>query len=289
MLKGPQIESLPDGFRYVTAITKPQIQKMLSDGILQYELFSEQVCEVEADRLRYVLRRNPLRAEQIAETRRSKLDALTKTATERTQYLAEHPRADAQKALAKVLSRIKKLKADKWLSATEKGRVISIDKDDDALSQVALLDGCYVVKSDVSKDQADAQTLHDRYCDLEVVERVFRTMKTAHLEMHPVFVKKKASTEAHVFVVMLALLLQRELEKCWSKLDISVQEGIDELAAIHMQEVKLGTTRIVDIPTPNKIGKQLLSEASVQLPTVLPVKTANVHTKKKLQSERKRH
>ena len=120
-----------------------------------------------------------------------------------------------------------------------------------------------------------------------MVERAFRTMKTTHLEMRPVFVKKASSTKGHVFVVMLALLLQRELERCWIDLDVTVGEGIDELAAIHMQEVKLGDATIQDIPKPTPLGKRLLNNAAITLPTVLPKATANVHTKKKLPSERK--
>lgn len=288
MLKGPQIESLPEDFRYISAITKPQIQKMLSEGTLQYELFTDHVCEVEDDGVRYILRRNPIRAEQIAMSRESKRDSIVIAAEERTKYLTEHPGAKVSKALEKVTAKIKKLKADKWLTATEKDRVISIETDEDALSQAALLDGCYVVKSDVPKEDADAQTLHDRYCDLEMVERSFRTMKTSHLEMRPVFVTKTVSTQGHVFVVMLALLMQRELERCWVDMDITVKEGIGELASIHMQEIKLGGATIQNIPNPTKLGKQLLDRAAVTLPTVLPKFTANVHTKKKLPSERKR-
>jgi len=285
MLKGPQIEALPDDFRYITAITKPQIQKMLGKGTMQYELFTDHVCEVDDGGVRFILRRNPIRAEQIAMSRESKRDSIVKVAEAQTKYLTEHPRAKASKALGKVTAKIEKLKAGNWLTATEKDRVISVETDEDALSQAALLDGCYVVKSDVPKEDADAQTLHDRYCDLEMVERSFRTMKMSHLEMRPVFVTKRVSTQGHVFVVMLALLLQRELERCWVDMDITVEEGIDELASIHMQEIKLGAT-IQNIPKPTKLGQQLLDNAAVTLPTVIPKTTANVHTKKKLPSER---
>ena len=205
---------------------------------------------------------------------------------ENLAWLAEHPRANTSKARAKVTAKIVKLKADTWLTAKENDRVISVEKNEERLSEVALLDGCYVIKSDVPKDDADAQTLHDRYCDLEMVERAFRTMKTTHLEMRPVFVTKKTSTRGHAFVVMLALLLQRDLERCWVDMDITVEEGIDELSAIHMLEVKLGQATIQDIPKPTKLGKLLLDKAAVTLPTVLPKNTANVHTKKKLHSER---
>lgn len=286
MLKGPQIDKLPDDFRYITAITKPQIRKMLEARVLQYELFTDIVCEVEYSSVRYVLRRNPMRAEQIVMTRQSKLESILKLVKERNNYLAEHPRATIDAALKKVSAKIKKLKTEKWLNATATQRVITIEKDESALEQAALLDGCYVIKSDVPKEFADAKTLHDRYCDLENVERAFRTMKTAHLEMRPVFVRKIKSTKGHAFVVMLALLLQRELERCWADLDLTVEEGIDELAAIHMEEVRVGSTRIENIPTPNKIGRKLLKKAGITLPSVLPSRTANVHTKKKLSSER---
>ena len=82
MLKGPQIKSLPNDFRYITAITKPQIQKMLSTGALQYELFAETVCEVEDQGIRYVLRRNPIRAAEISMTRLSKHGTVKKVAAD---------------------------------------------------------------------------------------------------------------------------------------------------------------------------------------------------------------
>jgi transposase len=286
MLKGPQIDSLPDDFRYITAITKPQILKMLEDRIIQYEFFTERVCEVESNGVRYILRRNPIRAEQISMTRQAKQAAVEKFSVERNKYLAEHRKASVGAALKKVMAKIKKLKCDKWLLATASQRGITIDKDEYALEQVSLLDGCYVIKSDVSKDNAQTQTLHDRYCDLEIVERAFRTMKTVHLEMRPIFVRKENSTKGHAFVVMLALLLQRELEGCWADLDITVEEGIDELASIHMEDVHIGSTCIQNIPMPNIIGKQLLEKARITLPSVLPSRTADVHTKKKLPSER---
>jgi hypothetical protein len=287
MIKGPQIDMLPDDFRYITAITKPQIQKMLLKGTLQYTLFDKQVCEVALDKIRYIMRRNPVRAEQLAEGRESKVVSLRKFAVDKTQYLAEHPRASIKTALGYVRAKIKRLKADPWLKAIKKKRTITVEIDKAALSKTALLDGCYVIKSDVSKTDADAQTLHDRYCDLENVERSFRTIKTTHLELRPVFVQKEKSTRGHVFVVMLALLLQRELEKSWQDLDITVKEGIDELAKICMQEVSFGKASVQNIPTPGKMGVQLLSKVGVSLPSVLPSLKPNVHTKKKLQDERK--
>jgi len=286
MIKGPQIDSFPDDFRYITAITKPQILKMIKDSIIQYELFSEHVCEIENNGVRYILRRNPIRAEQISINRQSKQSTVERFLIDRNKYLAEHPKASVSAALKRVKAKIKKLKCEKWLFANVKQRVIVIDKNEDAIEEIALLDGCYVIKSDVSKANAETQTLHDRYCDLESVERAFRTMKTAHLEIRPIFVRKEENTKGHAFVVMLALLMQRELERCWADLDITVEEGIEELASIYMEELHIGSVCIQNIPTPNAIGTQLLENAKITFPSVLPSRTANVHTKKTLPSER---
>ena len=287
MLKGPQIAALPDDFRYVTAISKPQIRKKLCNKIFQYDLFTKKVVEIREGGVRYVLRCNPIRKKEIARNRESKFDSTKKFADKQTKYLEDHPRASATKALEKVNAKIKQLATVKWLLAKEKQRVIIIEKDEEALSEESLLDGCYVIKSDVPEEDADAQKLHDRYCDLEMVERAFHTMKTSHLELRPVFVKKKTSTQGHVFVVMLALILQRELENAIRDMNLTVQEAIDELGAIRMQEVKLGDVVIQNIPIPTEIGKEVLKNASITLPKVLPKTTAHVHTKKKLQSERK--
>jgi hypothetical protein len=286
MLKGPQIEALPEDFRYITAISKPQIVTMLTTGVLQIELFSNQVCEVERDGIRYVLRRNPVRAQQMSESRIAKHRAILKAAQVQNEYLSEHPRAVASVALNKITSKIKGLKANGWLCAIEKERKITISQDEFSLANAALLDGCYVIKSDIPKSHADTQSLHDRYCDLENVERAFRTMKNTHLELRPIYVRKKASTKGHVFVVMLALLLQRELERCWSELNLTVDEGIDELGAIHTEEIRIGGTIINHIPKPNERAAKILAKASVVLPKALPQTHARVHTIKKLHSER---
>ena len=63
-------------------------------------------------------------------------------------------------------------------------------------------------------------------------------MKTGLLETRPVFVRKEKRTRGHVFVVMLAYILIHELQKLWSHLDVTVQEGITELATIDSLEIK---------------------------------------------------
>jgi hypothetical protein len=59
MVKSKGKQALKDAsLRYITALTDPQIRRLLAEGTLQLGLFHEQVCEVEAGRVRYLLRKN---------------------------------------------------------------------------------------------------------------------------------------------------------------------------------------------------------------------------------------
>src|SRR5919198_2262837 len=112
MIKGQQIADLAQqGCHYITAITKPQIEKLLRTGTLQMDLFDQELAEVLADEgIRYVLRRNPVRAQEVRETRHAKLVKLQAQVTKQTQYLQEHPRANAQGALQKLAASAAKMR-----------------------------------------------------------------------------------------------------------------------------------------------------------------------------------
>ena len=76
MIKAPQRAELGAAdFHYITAITKAQIDALIAAGVLQMDLFEETLAEVEGeDGERYVLRRNPARAAELAASRQDKLD-----------------------------------------------------------------------------------------------------------------------------------------------------------------------------------------------------------------------
>jgi hypothetical protein len=63
MVKSKGKQALQEaGLHYISALTDPQIRKLLSEGTLQMGLFHEEVAEVEDGKLRYVLRKNPAEA-----------------------------------------------------------------------------------------------------------------------------------------------------------------------------------------------------------------------------------
>ncbi len=152
----------------------------------------------------------------------------------------------------------------------------------------AQLDGCYVIKTDLPVSAVSRQEVHDRYKDLTQVEQAFRTCKTIHLETRPIHVRTEAHTRAHVLVVMLAYLIRRVLSRAWVALDVTVEEGLQQLKALSSTEMKSkGGGSCLRIPRPNPACRDLLQALDIRLPDVLPNVKVRVDTRKKLQERRK--
>lgn len=290
MLKSTQIEKLNDAsFHYVTAITKPQIETLLKDGILQLSLFDEDICEVKLEQIRYILRRNPFRAQEIAEVRADKFNALTQRAEMSNSYLSEHSRAKVHVAERDVGEYAEKLKISEWVEIRGEGRKILVTQDKAKLKKISLLDGCYVIKSDVPSDMATAEQLHARYKDLGKVEKAFRTMKSAYLELRPWFVRTAAHTRAHAFIAMLAYRIEIELEKAWCNFDLTVEEGLNDLSSLCSIEVNIAEGGYLTIPEPRESVAALIVACGATLPVVLPRRNSEVATKRTINSRRKKY
>jgi hypothetical protein len=289
MIKGQQVEDLAkQGFHYITAITKPQIEKLLRTGALQMDLFDQEVAEVLADEgIRYVLRRNPVRAQEVRDTRPAKLATLQAQVAKKNQYLTDHPRAKVQGAVQKLMASAQKLRIADWVELTVAERSITLALNEDAQTEAAKLDGCYVLKTDLTPQQANKELVHDRYKDLASVEQAFRTCKTAHLAVRPIFLRREARTRAHAFVVMLAYQIIQYLASCWSPLDITVEEGLHALTTLCLVEVSpTNAPSYHCIPTPRDAIALLLHSADITLPKAFSLSGVRVSTRKKLQSER---
>jgi len=289
MIKSGQIENLSEaGFHYITAITKSQIRALIKRNVIQLGLFDEELCEIEHGGVRYILRKNPIRADEMAKTRASKLAAVRDMAEKQNQYLAAHPRADVYRAWRLVSEKEGRLGLSDWVTVKAKDRRIIIEVDEEYLAEIAELDGCYVIKTDLPDEAADMDTIHDRYKDLAQVERAFRNMKTGHLEVRPVFVRNAERTRAHVFIVMLAYRLRLVLEEAWRFLDITVEEGLKQLSTLCAIQTMIGAEAgCLSVPTPRDSVAELFKALDISPPQTLPRRKGKVDTKRKLQSRRK--
>ena len=295
MIKSTQIKDIQQsGLNYITTITKPQIEALINKGIFQLELFTDELAEVtdQAERVRYILRRNPLRAEEIKLSRQSKFQSIEHKLEQSNRYLAEHPRAKAEVQKKVVTNYIKKLKMDKLaeVRTVKDKRELEIYKNESALEEAAMLDGCYVIKTDLVHSPGDKkEEVHSRYKSLALVEWAFRTEKS-QLGIRPIFLRKEHRTKAHLMVCMLAYKIEKYLRECWKDMDVTVEEGIEKLCSIVGMKTELALGKqVIWLPEPDELNRQLLSRANVTLPTYLPTNETIVSTNEKLTKHRKRH
>ena len=82
--------------RYITALTDPQIRGLLKRKILQLELFSEQLCEVEDHGVRYVLRKNETEAARERHRLDDKLAKLEKKIAARNEETKKKQRCQPE-------------------------------------------------------------------------------------------------------------------------------------------------------------------------------------------------
>jgi hypothetical protein len=158
------------------------------------------------------VRRNDTVRVREGRRRDAKLAQLQAKLEARNASVEKARRASAEKGLASLQRWVKGHQLGKFVTLTLDGRVILCAIAADAMAEDALLDGCYILETDVPQALMDAATVDERYRDLQKVERNFRTVKTAFLDLRPIFVRQANRTRAHVFVALLALKVTRQFE-----------------------------------------------------------------------------
>jgi transposase len=291
MIKTSIIDELEkqEGFHYITALTAPQIKTLMKNDIIQLSLFDQHLVEVsdQEENIRYILRRNPVRAKEITLSRQGKLSTVKTLVENKNLYLQQHPKAQVDISARDITTKIKQLKLDTWLSVSSQNRTLTLTTSEDLLAETSKLDGCYVIKTDLKKEIADTQTVHDRYKDLAQVEWAFRTSKTFELEMRPINVRKEKRTRGHILVVMLAYMIVKELGRLWTMVDLTVEEAINELSTLCLTEMCDNGVAVCNlIPAPRESVRRLLDDAKVVLPPILPNNGVIVATRKKLPENR---
>lgn len=225
-------------FRYVTALTEPQVRAMLKAGKLQMGLFDEQPAEVEVAGKRYVLRRNPQTQAREAARRADQWQRVQAWMAKRNQAVEQKARCQPGSSLRQAQKLLAKYRLNGWVSVALEGRQLVWREEAEARAAAAQLDGCYVVESDLPVAAATTQQVHDRYVSLTAVERDFRTLKTGLLKIRPVFLRKADRTRGHALVSLLALKLARELDRRVAPLGLTIPDAVDRLKGVRL--VRLG-------------------------------------------------
>ena len=266
-----------EGIRYITALTEPQIRRLLKRDVLQLDLFEEQVWEVQADEKRYLLRKNPAEARKTQHRLDDKLTTLQALVTARNAKVAASPRCQPAAGLRGLQRWVKRHKLHPLVTLGLDGRQLTLQVDATAHAQALELAGCYVLETDVPAEKLDTQSAHDRYKDLARVEQDIRLLKTGLLEVRPVFVRKAPRTRGHVVVCLLALKLAREVQRRLTATfgttkddphGVTVHDALDTLHRLCLLTYPVDDTHSVTrLPRPDAYQTQILEALQVSLPS----------------------
>lgn len=263
---------------YITALTDPEIRRLLKQGTLQLGLFHEQICEVEAEGVRYVLRKNE--AEATREWRRveDKLRKLEARVAARNQKVKDSPRCQPEAGRRTLEDWAARHKLMSLVKLKLEDRTLLLECDLAATAKSLELAGCYVVTSDVAKQNLSAQQVHDGYMSLQKVERDFRAIKTGLLEVRPIFLRDENRTRGHVLCCMLALKLSREMEwrlrTQFGTTDrhphaITLPDALTALSSLCLLHYCIDEkTMVTKLPQPTANQKQILKALGLSLPAM---------------------
>ena len=277
MVKSKGKQALEEaGLRYISALTDPQIRRLLKEGTLQMGLFHEQVCEVEADGVRYLLRKNEDEAAREQHRLEDKLAKLSGKVEQRNEQVEKSPRCQPEAGPRNLQVWVARHKLTGLVELHLEGRTMVLQRNPAAIDRAMELAGCYVVVTDVPKQNLSGQEVHDSYLSLQKVERDFRQMKTGLLEVRPVFVRKESRTRGHVFCCLLALKLSREMERrlqaVFGTTDvnpyaITLGDAMAALSRLCLLEYAVDEkTTVTRLPRPDGRQKEILQALGVTLP-----------------------
>jgi len=149
--------------------------------------------------------------------------------------------------------------------------------DEEAKRKSLELAGRYALVSDAGKETLSTEQIHDSLMALQKVERDFRTMKTGLLEIRPVFVRIESRTRGHVFRSMLALKLQREMERGLAavfgatdagRYAVTVPDALASLRRLTLLHYKVDDKiAVTRLPMPGRQQRRILDALKVPIPS----------------------
>ena len=231
MITSARIEALRDlgGLGWLTALRAPQIKALAEDqGPLQMSLFDEvNFCELtdpDYPNERLVACRNPL----LAIERTRKREALLSSTEAAVAPIVARVKAGRLKGkeeiafrLAKVLNKLKMEKH--FISEIADDRLVVV-RNEDSIKAEAALDGIYVLRTTIGRDELDAAGVISAYKDLAGVERDFRSMKVIDVELRPVHHRLEDRVRSHAFICMLSTYLAFHLRRSLAPLTFTDTE-----------------------------------------------------------------
>ena len=206
------------GFGWITALRAPAVQALYEEGVLQMSLFDEQgLAEISSSGLpgeRLVACRNP----QLGAERARKREALLQATERELQKIVKaterekRPLRGAEKIGVRVGRVLGRFKVGKHFRLEITDAAFRFERDPERIEEEARLDGIYVIRTTVPKEEMTAEAAVAAYKSLSQVERAFRSSKT-DLDVRPLHHHTEPRVRAHVLLCMLAYYVEWHLRR----------------------------------------------------------------------------
>jgi hypothetical protein len=261
-----------DIVKVISALSHGSIQKLNDKGTIQMSLFDENnIVEIIDGDIRYMLCKNPVMKEKEGKTRRILLE---KTTAELDKIVNSTKKTKNSKAM-RAGKAVNKFKMAKFIVFSGSDDDLSYTLNDAKIEQEAMLDGCYVVFTDVRKEDMSALDAVKSYKDLMKVEQAFRSLKTTALEIRPVYHKTDDRIKCHVFICMLAYYIMwhmrqrleplKDIDGTGSDRKYSFNYIMECMKAICNNSVSFQDVQTNSITTPNEEQTRILNLLAVAM------------------------
>ncbi|GFP22873.1 hypothetical protein HKBW3S09_00340, partial [Candidatus Hakubella thermalkaliphila] len=147
-----------------------------------------------------------------------------------------------------------------------KGRALTYFRKEEALALEKELDGLYILRT--REPELEAVEIIQAYRDLADVERAFRTMKSV-LDLRPFFHRTEDRVRAHVFICVLAYLLEKLMEKALQRaqMPLSAEKALSSLKQMGVAVMKVGQESYGYVSEPTYRQRQVLAALDIPLPS----------------------
>jgi len=293
MIKSEDIYKIKElGYDYITSIGKPSIQKLIKDkdSKIDISLFDENLQEVVEGDTRYVIRQNPIRRDEIRETRKSKIKRVEELIDTKVDYYNTHYKAKQETLIKHIEKKLSDLKLSSFMSydiqledgdcivrtkdgsettKTKELITITLITDTQAKQEIEKLDGCYVITTslvDTTKDTKE--DIHKAYKTLIKVENAFKTLKTEFLEIRPLYLRTDERIKGHIFLSMLSYNIVLKLRGYTKAIELDFKSIVRELKMVKTNINTLHKLIVFEsIPGVNKQLEKLFTYMEFKLPS----------------------
>ena len=268
----------------ISALTHSDMQNLISRQVIQPDLFDEtlsnEVFDPQVPEKRYCLCRNEGSAIRESKTR----ERLIELTVGGLETIANYQRKTSVEKLGarvgKVLAQYKVGKFFDWSiksaedALSRSHRLVWTLKNEKIVAEKRL-DGCYIISTDVAPEQMNTRQVVATYKSLNYVEQAFRTMKTTHLHVRPVYHKIDRRIRGHLFLCMLSYYLQWHMRQRLQPLfkadgehknrEWTIQSVIQCLSQLTRNKVSMGEAVFYRNSMPTEEQQQILSLLGVSV------------------------